>query len=478
MKSVHIPENLDLKGILADFPPSFKFDEDSFTYLIGALIRLKTRRKDYLESDFIPMNAQVMQRKIRNYNHYLSYLIKAGIIETDGQWIKGKKSTGFKLTDTYTQSGYKIAEISKRSLLKDTYEERQKIRQVNENYGYLTRWFNKNLQIDRDGARGCLLDLYNKEQEEGLSNIKARERYILREVAIDKLNNGLYHLSVDDKGRRFYSNLTNLKSGLRKFITYAGRQLCSVDIKNSQPFISTILFNPAFYEIDSKRLTLYKLSPEIYGKVYLSISSIISIISSTSSSSSSIIMLVKPDETQCRSDLELYCTLVDKGRLYPYLSDQYFLKTGIKLDTAIPEQKGKLKEMIFITLFSGNQFLGQKEAELKRFFKELFPTVYKVFSIIKRKEQNLLPIILQLVESEIVLNRAAKLIASTNPEIPLFTIHDSIVTLEEYKEMVWGILKSEFEKALELKPSLAVEMWKPDSKQPIVPYSKSKQIIR
>jgi hypothetical protein len=76
--------------------------------------------------------------------------------------------------------------------------------------------------------------------------------------------------------------------------------------------------------------------------------------------------------------------LVDKGRLYQYFSEKYFSKTGVKLDVAIPEEKRKLKDGLFASFFSDNRFFGQPEAEMKRFFAELFPNVYKVFTLIKK----------------------------------------------------------------------------------------------
>ena len=62
-------------------------------------------------------------------------------------------------------------------------------------------------------------------------------------------------------------------------------------------------------------------------------------------------MLVKDDESQCSTDLELFCTLVDKGRMYQYISEKYKAKTGVLLDVNKPEEKKQLKAAIFTTLF-------------------------------------------------------------------------------------------------------------------------------
>jgi hypothetical protein len=172
-------------------------------------------------------------------------------------------------------------------------------------------------------------------------------------------------------------------------------------------------------------------------------------------------MLVKSHEGHASNDLELYCTLVDKGRLYPYMSEEYEKRTGNKLNVNIPEEKKKLKDAMFLTLFSKNSFYKHPDAEMKRFFHDTFPSVYRIFSLIKAERHQRLPIILQLVESEIMLNRVAKGISRSNPHLPIYTIHDSIVTLEEYAEFVQGAVKSEFQSAIGLMPSLSNERWKP-----------------
>jgi hypothetical protein len=46
---------------------------------------------------------------------------------------------------------------------------------------------------------------------------------------------------VDKKGNRVHTNLTNLASDLRSFITYEDRKLGQVDLKNSQPFLLNLI---------------------------------------------------------------------------------------------------------------------------------------------------------------------------------------------------------------------------------------------
>jgi hypothetical protein len=54
-------------------------------------------------------------------------------------------------------------------------------------------------------------------------------------------------MSVDPNVHRFHSNLTCMKSIYRNLLTYDGQKLVSIDIKNSQPYLSTKLLDPKFW---------------------------------------------------------------------------------------------------------------------------------------------------------------------------------------------------------------------------------------
>lgn len=47
-----------------------------------------------------------------------------------------------------------------------------------------------------------------------------------------------------------------------------------------------------------------------------------------------------------------------------------------------------------------------------------------------------------------------------NPEVPLFTIHDSIVTKAKYQELVYSEMESVLENSIKATPSFEIELWK------------------
>lgn len=70
-----------------------------------------------------------------------------------------------------------------------------------------------------------------------------------------------------------------------------------------------------------------------------------------------------------------------------------------------------------------------------------------------------LPIILQRIESHLILKVITKRIVRERPAIPMFTIHDSIVTTSGNEGYVQAIITQEMEKAVSFGPRLQVERW-------------------
>ena len=98
-------------------------------------------------------------------------------------------------------------------------------------------------------------------------------------------------------------------------------------------------------------------------------------------------------------------------------------------------------------------------AEPKRIFKQLFPSVYDVFAKIKQKDKKMLPRILQSIESKLMLDIIAKRIADEYPNMPIFTIHESIVCPVGNENYVAGVIKDEMQKAIGMNPRVSFEYW-------------------
>lgn len=168
----------------------------------------------------------------------------------------------------------------------------------------------------------------------------------------------------------------------------------------------------------------------------------------------SYIMLLKQSVSPINSEIERYIKLVTTGKFYEYLMQLFTTELGEGFN-----DRTTVKIEVLKLFFTANGFLHQPDAAAKKVFKKHFPTVYKIFSAIKKNDKADLPKLLQSIESYLILDVIAKRIARELPHAPIFTIHDSIATTIEYQDAVKKIMSEELESKIGIAPHLKVEYW-------------------
>jgi hypothetical protein len=146
-----------------------------------------------------------------------------------------------------------------------------------------------------------------------------------------------------------------------------------------------------------------------------------------------------------------YVNYVNSGEFYKKLADAIY--------PDIPYDKQKMKTMIFTIFFSNNRYMGQEGAKPKRNFKENFQNVYEVFRQIKKNNHRALAHLLQRIESNIMIEAVASRIAKESPNLPFFTIHDSVATTEGNEQYVAKIIKEESSRLTNLNVKIGFEKW-------------------
>ena len=283
-------------------------------------------------------------------------------------------------------------------------------------------------------------------------------QYNHSKMSAERLSQGQYHLNQDNNVYRFHSNLTNMRSMIRNAITYEGQKLVAVDIKNSQPYLSTVLLSNSFWAIEKndasiklpQSLSFYKPKASLFSNLNKGIS----ISNIDISERDSYIMIGEIPQLLIDKEFNTYINLVVQGQLYEFLQSQFQMETGLNF-----VGRQEVKKAVFQVLFTDNRYIGQQSAKPKRLFKKLFPEVYEVFSAIKRQDKTVLPRLLQSIESYLIVNVIAKRISIEFPFAPIYTIHDSITTTEEYIDDVERIMKEELTKAIGYTPSLDRQYW-------------------
>lgn len=452
-----ISSTIDLEAYLNKHPPNFNYKIDHFYYILEYL-SIGMERGDVDKNEgYVNVNAAKLQRRIHNYKQYLDHMLNHKLILTDGRYVVGEKSkgyliSGYRSTVSTTINSIPITDsVVKKNRRKDINDYNSKLEKTAKRYKYLTKWFNKDLKIDYALATEEILGIYppytrpigGKKWGEASRHTKI----IIASQALFKFHKQHFYYQVDDNVRRFHSNLTNLKKELRNYITYNNNLLINIDIRNSQPLFSLILLNKEFYNPKSSH-NIYQ-----YSHIFSTIPSITTYGFS--------LMLVKHLQNTDNKVFNEYVDMVNSGEFYKRISDKIF--PGREFN------KKNIKVMIFTVLFSDNRFIGQPEADSKMAFKTHFPDVYKVFSLIKKKDKTILARILQMIESDIIINRVSQRISREKPEIPIFTIHDSVATIIGYEDYVANIINEEVKNFTDLDVKLGYEYWKPKIKNSITP---------
>ncbi len=473
---IFLPKTLKEKveELLEQYPPEIKnFRRDKLFYILSLIHEIPARNKRNGMSDngFTNLNAQLLQKFVYNYREYLNYLLQHGIILCDDHFIPGIKSKGYRITNEYA-GPVAPKMISNPELIRSLKKHRWELLGKTRKYRYLYKWMD-GLEIDFAAAKN-----YIKAQlENRLQHPEAREWDYKRKRYKDPLEQfnsamiNLYYLKdkkfyffVDPNVGRLHTNLTNMQSDLRNFITWKGQKLVSVDISNSQPYLAVKLFSPSFYDTalkdDGKNFSVLDFtSPKtsIISEISNKLPSKLpnnTLNSLTTTNNAPPLMLGKPLQQYDKQDVGLFIDLVAKGQLYEHLEAAFKAELGLTLTS-----RKNIKAAVFQVLFTDNRFIGQKEAAPKRIFKKLFPTVYLIFSLYKKQDATILPRLLQQIEARLILDIITKRIAHEKPHIPIFTIHDSITTTNDNLEYVKKIMKEELTLHIGIRPNLKVEYW-------------------
>ncbi|ARV08365.1 hypothetical protein BTO05_01415 [Winogradskyella sp. PC-19] len=476
---IYIPENLDIFELTHNNPPSFKpYKLDKLCYILHLINAIPLMDKNIQGEDFVPINAKKLQDKIQNYKKYLNYLESdLQIIESDNHYVVGEKSKGFRFIERYRTpvKSMQVEDFTFRNKLKA--HKNRKIESV-KHLGFLTKWFNDKLRIDYDYIDDFLVQEHNlKIKDKALWEYdRVRKKYkhptnqmVHAQMSAQRLKWQDYNLMLDDNVYRFHTNLTNMPSRIRNAVTYDGQKLISLDIKNSQPYLSTILLSRdfwivqkfernknnslsiAFDEPQSRYFSYLKKINKVFNEIK---SDTLNISHINIHNNDSYIMLGEIPQSLINNEFQDYIDLVVSGKLYEFLEDAFLQELGIEL-----KDRKEVKAAVFQVLFTSNQFKGQAEAAPKRLFEQKFKAVYDVFAKIKSKDKSLLPRLLQSIESHLMINIIAKRVSEEYPLAPIYTIHDSISTTEEYVEVVEQIMMEELTKAIGHPPTIKQEVW-------------------
>ena len=363
---LYIPQNLNIEALLDENKTSTPkyFKKDSAFYVIDTILNARSSQRKEMEENntlFANISTKTLQAVVTDYLKYIKFFLAIGIIETDNHYKVGEKSKGYKMCDEYSGQKLKRVQVTDKRLLGRIQAERERRsiedKSLMDGYEYLTKWWESGKHdISIIPAVKWIQD-YTDRKISGInknSRLTKKKRKQKVAQAIDTREDFIKLIcAFKDKrsvrfkglGKRLYNPLCNLKRELRGFITYDGKPLVEIDIKNSQPFFSLILFDKSFWSSDtdtfSEKINIGKTSKEIDNKIY---------------KYKDIIMSEKILSNHEEESYEKYKNLVREAEFYEYMGNIF------KIFNPTIFENNKVKTAVLTTMYLDNKRSTYHEA--------------------------------------------------------------------------------------------------------------------
>lgn len=132
--------------------------------------------------------------------------------------------------------------------------------------------------------------------------------------------------------------------------------------------------------------------------------------------------------------------LVEKGKLYEFICSRFFEAFQGTGDEIRFNTRSKTKgEVLKLMYYNPRERFSTSHSTFTE-FKKLFPVEADVMSLLKKDDYKDFAILLQKIEARILLHEVCKEVFNISSEIPLFTVHDSIITTERYAQVLEDVL--------------------------------------
>jgi hypothetical protein len=233
-------------------------------------------------------------------------------------------------------------------------------------------------------------------------------RYLPELRLIDLITEGKANFSRARECRRLFSSFAgSSRLGRRWWVHESGQKLYALDVANSQPLILCTLF--------PNKLT---------------------------------------------TDMLLYKQLCEYGKFYEYL----FVKAGYDLATMDEETRAWFKVELFREVYYGEVPKSFSWCPLAKLFAKQFPSVWELIKQEKAERHEQLAINMQRSEAHLVIDVVCRwLLQEYNGAVPVITIHDSIVTTDEWKDVVKAKMEEAFKIKHDLSPLITAKKLMPDN---------------
>ena len=445
---VYNPIGFDPDEIL---PENLRRHGDFVRYFLGKLHWDRVFDRRHRDS-MIEVKADYIRKLLPSTDYWKPVkkaLLDEKVLTSDNHFIESKngepgKCIGFRLGPKYAALPQKRVLLTDKFLIKKLRKRREASVSRLDVHRHLQGCLGS-LSIDYESAVEFLFEK-TRDDEEG------SEAFALNESAIRMIRDGDHYFVPCDYGR-VHTNVTSLMTELRQFLRYDGLPLVNLDIRNSQPlFLGMLLSNYFQNDKNLANINRYSISDQsVYSESFFSSPIPSSIISPTPPIRCNFLHLeIKGaeglEERRVPDDLNQYVELCQNGTFYDYMMEK---------GNIVHQDRRQFKTRFFASVFFCKNNPVRREAEV---FGSIFPSVYEAVRELKARDYTQLSKLLQRVESSFMINRVVRALMNEYPDLPLFTIHDSLMTTQEHSETVRWAMMDQFRR-VGLAPTINIESY-------------------
>ncbi len=439
--TIYLPQKINPTKIMKSYTDrrysnDITINADKAAYIMGRIIALPQYEvsnqwnSSNTYTGYTPIKAQYLQDMgVNGYKSVIDYLINEGIIECDGYYIKGEKSLGYKYIDPKHYRKPLIPYNITYPPIVENYGERRVNDHAKTTYEHLYNYsFSDKLAMNDEVLDEIFrLKSDKKLTQQQLKNITTHEAVVNQFIDKESV------FRTDDFGGRLYTGIGIMKSGLRSFITYDNQELVGLDLSNAQPFLFQI-----FLEDN-------QLAPGIIAQNY---------------------GVGKMEEIRSikipMAEIELYKSWVNSATLYEELGRRYKKVVGKEIERKV------LKKNILTLFYGKNEDV--KNYKITEVFTSVFPNIYKLIECFRQETKSkenssdeahtLFSRMMHRLEVEVFLNSICKEMEERHPDIPIFPIHDCIVTTEGCMDNLKEVMNDVILKIIGEQPIIKYEPFK------------------
>lgn len=415
-------------------------------YIMSSLIYAKL----YNESEMQRLNASVLKSIIGNDYSKIMDALDGNIIHKVTSYRSGYYSTGYVLERGLLAQGFNREKYTHRPIIKSIYTyKRERFKEQNERIKrlpHLTGWADRAvLKTDSlkfyDNALGIIEYLIvtqqNGESRKQLADrLTSLQQNLTYSIQVMNGKNSYSGFKRDDQGR-FYSGITNLSKFFRGSIMIPDYgELWNIDLKNSQPFHLLALLRDNFYKT-GKHLNCFQFR-------YLK--------TAKHHATTAIRMREVLPKLKDNQDMIAFQGHILNGTLYEELVK--------KLGKGNPElfgSRGEAKGTFLQLMYRDPKKQNPKMHEAWKQVERLFPSVVLFINTLKEDHYKYPSLLLQAIEAHLILEVVTKSLAKKYPFMPMLTIHDSVITDEEHKQLLKDQIDQTYIDKIGFKPTLALE---------------------